>query len=129
MGKIKTIRLSKMHAQRGKCYYCSLPMWDPAVDHELPEICRTRAMQKMLRCTAEHLIPRSEGGVDTAKNIVAACYYCNSKRHHKKQPLAPDAHRAHVQKRMAAGKWLAAQLPHIGHQLWSEAASAKPTPP
>ena len=124
MGTIKNIRQSKMHAQRGRCYYCSLPMWDPALDFELPKICRTRAMQKKLRCTAEHLLPRSEGGVDAAKNIVAACWYCNTRRHHTKHPLSPDAHRAHVQKRMAAGRWLAAQLPHNVRQLWSEMVSA-----
>lgn len=127
MGTLKNIRRSKMHAQGGRCYYCGLPMWDPALVNEPPAIYRTQAVQKKLRCTAEHLLPRSEGGVNSAKNIVAACWYCNTRRHHKRQPLSPDAHRAHVRKRMAAGKWLAAQLPGNTLELLSEMPLAPPT--
>lgn len=47
--------------QQGKlCFYCARPMTKP---------------------TAEHLKARHEGGPDTAKNIVAACSYCNHRRH------------------------------------------------
>jgi len=110
MGKLSNIRRTKMHAQQGRCYYCGLPMWDPKMDHDMPAICRTQSMQKNLRCTAEHLLPRSEGGANSSSNIVAACWYCNTRRHHRKQPPSPDAHRARVRERMAKGKWLAAQL-------------------
>ena len=33
-----------------------------------------------LRCTAEHLIARCEGGIVCTDNIVAACFYCNQHR-------------------------------------------------
>lgn len=110
MGTLSNIRRTKMLAQEGRCYYCGLPMWDPALKDAAPAICLTPAMQKYLLCTAEHLHPRSEGGTNSASNIVAACWYCNTRRHHWKAAPAPDAYRAHVQKRMAKGKWLAAHL-------------------
>ncbi|MBC7163822.1 MAG: HNH endonuclease [Roseovarius sp.] len=113
MGKLSNIRRTKMLAQEGRCYYCDLPMWDPELGHAMPEICRAPAMRRYLRCTAEHLHPRSEGGADATGNIVAACWYCNTRRHHRKAPPSPDVHRARVQERMAKGKWLAAQSKQI----------------
>jgi len=101
MGALQTIRKRKMIAQKGRCFYCDLPMWDAAA--------ATVGMDA-LRCTAEHLKPRSEGGKDTSDNIVAACQYCNTMRHRCKQPCSPKAHRQHVRKRMAAGKWLAVRF-------------------
>lgn len=111
MGKIERIRQSNMHAQKGQCYYCSLLMWERAPHDEHLIICQTPAIRRMLRCTAEHLVPRSDGGKDAADNIVAACWFCNTRRHHRKQPLSPDAYRADVQKRMSTGRWLAALVP------------------
>ena len=113
MGKLSHIRRTKMLAQKERCYYCDLPMWDPELDHAVPEICRAPVIQRYLRCTAEHLHPRSEGGADTPGNIVAACWYCNTRRHHRKVPPSPDIHRARVQERMEKGKWLAAQVKQI----------------
>jgi 5-methylcytosine-specific restriction endonuclease McrA len=108
MGKLKTIREAKLRAQGGRCWYCGLAMWDGA-----PEDCPARGAGRtpmILRCTAEHLVPRSEGGPDSAENIVAACWFCNSARHRAKSPRSPEAHRAHVRRRMAAGRWLAAMV-------------------
>ena len=110
MKALKNLRRKKMLAQGGRCFYCDLPMWDEALDPSLPLACRSAELPKILRCTAEHLHPRSEGGANTSDNIVAACWYCNNTRHRRKQPLSPEAHRAHVQQRMAAGRWLAAQI-------------------
>ena len=62
MGKLSNIRRTKMQAQSGRCYYCDLPMWDPEMDPAVPEICRAPALRRYLRCTAEHLQPRSDGG-------------------------------------------------------------------
>ena len=101
MGALQMIRKRKMIAQKGRCYYCDLPMWDVAA---------ATVPLKELRCTAEHLHPRSEGGKDISDNIVAACLYCNTMRHRCKQPRSPKAHRQHVRKRMAAGKWLAVRF-------------------
>ena len=110
MKALKNLRRTKMLAQGGRCYYCDLPMWDEPLDHRLPVTCRSSRLPKTLRCTAEHLLPRSEGGANTAENIVAACLFCNNSRHRRKEALSPEAHRAHVQQRMAAGRWLAAQI-------------------
>ncbi len=128
MGKLSNIRRTMMLAQEGRCYYCDLPMWDPELNPAVPEICQAPAMQKYLRCTAEHLRPRSEGGADAPGNIVAACWYCNTRRHHRKVPPSPDAHRAHVQERMAKGKWLAAQLKQIGATVGSCAKAQRGVP-
>ena len=57
------------------------------------------------RCTAEHLVAKSEGGLDRPSNIVAACHYCNRHRHMSKLPLAPDRYRVMVRRRLTAGKW------------------------
>lgn len=110
MAAIKNIRKKKMIAQEGKCYYCNLPMWDNVSVTAQSLQCGAKAPLKALRCTAEHLQPRSEGGMNTVENIVAACLYCNSSRHRRKLPLSPTMHRRHVQKRMAEGRWLTTQF-------------------
>jgi hypothetical protein len=116
MGALKNIRRTKMLAQAGRCYYCGLPMWDDTLNECPPAACRRGRQLKPLRCTAEHLLPRSEGGADTAENIVAACLYCNQTRHRAKRPRSPEHYRAHVRRRMAAGRWLAAQVAAEGEQ-------------
>jgi 5-methylcytosine-specific restriction endonuclease McrA len=112
MGRLKRIRRRKMIEQGGRCYYCGLPMWDDADTTAARGDGMTRQPLKELRCTAEHLHARSDGGGDTDHNIVAACWYCNTQRHRRKRPLSPEEHRMRVQERMAAGKWLAAQVSH-----------------
>jgi 5-methylcytosine-specific restriction endonuclease McrA len=111
MGTLKHIRRTKMIAQGGRCYYCGLPIWDEAVGAESGASAAEKLAPKSLRCTAEHLHARSEGGGNQAHNIVAACWYCNTRRHRAKRPLAPEAYRLLVQQRMAAGKWLSALNP------------------
>ncbi|WP_424933253.1 HNH endonuclease [Amaricoccus macauensis] len=110
MGTLKNIRRKKMIAQRGRCYYCGLAMWEPNAAAGPGKHRKAGPAPNFLRCTAEHLHPRSEGGRNTVDNIVAACWFCNSRRHQRKRPLSPDAYRLHVQRRMAAGRWLAAVL-------------------
>lgn len=103
MSNISRLRRAKMTLQGGRCYYCDLPMWEA----ELCAVPGTRRA-KALRCTAEHLQPRSEGGADGSDNIVAACQFCNAARHKCNPPRQPEAHRAHVRKRMRQGRWLSA---------------------
>lgn len=100
-----------MIAQKGRCYYCDLPMWDEALAPD-PDGSSKMKAQKILRCTAEHLHPQSEGGRNVADNIVAACWYCNTRRHRRKRALSPKAYRLHVQKRMAEDRWL--KLSEVG---------------
>ncbi|MCU7376155.1 HNH endonuclease [Paucibacter sp. O1-1] len=53
----------------------------------------------LLRCTAEHLRARQDGGGDGQANIAAACAHCNALRHRARDPLSPLAFAAHVQHR------------------------------
>jgi 5-methylcytosine-specific restriction endonuclease McrA len=110
MGALKHIRRKKMIAQGGRCFYCGLPMWDDATATALQVSATVHPAPKMLRCTAEHLHARSDGGGNSPDNIVAACWHCNNLRHRRKRPLSPEAYRTHVQQRMAAGKWVAARF-------------------
>ena len=85
--------------QGGKCYYCGLRMWLYAPGGPSP-----------LRCTAEHLLARSEGGGDGTSNIVAACLHCNRTRHKRKRPPEPMSYRSEVRRRVEQGAWLPAQV-------------------
>ncbi|MFO1142489.1 MAG: HNH endonuclease signature motif containing protein [Amaricoccus sp.] len=105
MRKIARQRAQMMRAQSGACYYCGQQTWlgDPAAfagRHGI-SVKRSAAFQ----CTAEHLVPRSEGGPDAPDNIVAACRFCNQTRHRARQPLPPTAFKAKVARRLAAGRW------------------------
>jgi 5-methylcytosine-specific restriction endonuclease McrA len=80
--------------QRGQCFYCGLPMWLSGPQGP-----------SALRCTAEHLIPRSEGGGNGPSNIVAACWHCNHTRHKRKRPPEPELYQAQVRRRVAQGRW------------------------
>lgn len=110
MGSLKHVRRKKMIAQGGHCYYCGLPMWDKAAATASQRNGKEKPAPQILRCTAEHLHARSDGGDNSSDNIVAACLFCNNLRHRRKRPLSPEEYRLRVQQRMAAGKWLAAQL-------------------
>ena len=101
MSNIKSLRRAKMTLQDGRCYYCGLPMWETDL-----VVRKSKERPIALRCTAEHLHPRSEGGKNRDDNIVAACQFCNAARHKCKYPKQPEAHRAHVRKRMTQGRWL-----------------------
>lgn len=92
-------------AQAGRCFYCDHAMWQShpekfSLDHGI----RIASVWRF-QCTAEHLVPRENGGGDRSDNIVAACAYCNSQRHRATPVRAPHAHREHVQRRSALGRW------------------------
>jgi 5-methylcytosine-specific restriction endonuclease McrA len=104
--KIDTARRN-FAAQRQNylCCYCGFPMWEAdsqafAERYRLPPGDLPR-----LRCTAEHVIPRSTGGSDSGTNIVAACAHCNHTRHKRKNPPAPELYRADVVNRIRRGRW------------------------
>lgn len=104
MPKIQRLRTHAFRAQHGRCCYCDLPMWLASPD-ELKSLGLRPRTAAPLRCTAEHLLAQHDGGTDTADNIAAACWLCNTRRHRRKTPSAPDAYRAFVQERLARGKW------------------------
>lgn len=88
--QISKYRKSAFLRQNGCCYYCKMQMWE----HNHQGFARRHKLTLIevaaLRCTAEHLIPKSEGGKGTKKNIVAACLDCNNDRH-RCHPLVPTA--------------------------------------
>ncbi len=99
---LKILRTHSFHAQQGRCYYCSGPMWLCSPD-ELGLRPRSAAP---FQCTAEHLLARQDGGKDVTDNVVAACHLCNLRRHQRPTPApSPQVYRVRVQQRMAKGTW------------------------
>lgn len=105
MKKIKIIRDVKFTAQAGRCYYCCQPMWSQRPSHFAEVYGLKVSAIRPLRVTAEHLVARCDGGTDTPDNIVAACWFCNTKRHKAKRPLAPETFARKVQSRLSVGRW------------------------
>lgn len=107
MGKLLNFRHQAFVAQRGRCFYCGRPMWE----HDAKQFAAKHGMRQrateQLKCTAEHLLARRDGGRDEARNIVAACRLCNARRHAGRTDRAPaaEAYRRLVQRRVAAGRW------------------------
>ena len=92
------------------CYYCGFPMWD---NDPIPFISKygvSPAQAQRVRCTAEHLRARCEGGSNASQNIVAACQFCNQTWHKARVPLDPESYRQRVQERLAQGMWHPARL-------------------
>jgi len=90
-----TSRLAKLRRQAAdrqgwRCFYCGRPM----VDGAAPGTVRRRSLPRL--CTAEHLKARREGGPESAENIVAACWWCNSRRHRLKVAPTPEVWREMV---------------------------------
>jgi hypothetical protein len=98
-------------AQSGRCYYCDFPMWEA---EDIGKFCLTYGLTlpqaPWFQCTAEHLEARQDGGGDNRENIVAACKWCNMKRHARKKTLSVARYREWVQKRVRAGRWHPAEV-------------------
>ena len=90
-------------------------MWLVSPD-ELPAASRSAGAGAIakLQCTAEHLLPQSEGGRDTLANIAAACAHCNRTRHKRKLPPQPAAYREQVRRRVERGRWHARWVFDLG---------------
>jgi 5-methylcytosine-specific restriction endonuclease McrA len=99
VSKLSHSRKLAFDRQDNACYYCGLPMWLGSPPGPV-----------LLRCTAEHLRPRSEGGGDSPSNIVAACLHCNRTRHKRKQPPDPEHYRTEVRRRLKRGGWVPAAV-------------------
>lgn len=98
-------RFAAFQAQGARCYYCGAPMWLVSPDELKPQLDVNKDIATRLQCTGEHLLARCDGGDTSRQNIVAACRFCNSKRHSGKKVLDPGAYRQRVTERMRAGKW------------------------
>lgn len=98
-------RIKAFNLQQGRCIYCELPMWSDDPEAFAKKYKITTKQAKPFQCTAEHLLARQDGGKDHASNIVAACHYCNQKRHKCKSPKDPISYKQYVTNRLEKGKW------------------------
>ncbi len=97
-----------MH-QEGRCFYCTSEMLLESPDDFMHRHGLSRVEAARFQCTAEHLIPRQDGGGNALANIVAACLFCNQKRHARAVPLSADPYKQFVIKRLRRSKWHPAQ--------------------
>lgn len=91
--------------QRGRCYYCGVKMCDADSTVFAKRYAISLRLAERVRCTAEHLEARSDGGCDSEENIVAACRFCNMQRHAGRKVTAVEPYRRHVARRMRLSKW------------------------
>ena len=102
-------RTRAFNSQDGHCTYCGLPMCLSEKDRH--QFARQHGISlrlaALLRCTAEHLVAKRDGGDDSLGNITAACLYCNRLRHRGRVATAPSAedYQRHVRERVSRGKW------------------------
>jgi 5-methylcytosine-specific restriction endonuclease McrA len=102
---LKTPREKAFKAQGGRCYYCNNEMWLDSLEELAHRKGCTPKQARWLKCTGEHLIPHSEGGSASQKNIVAACHFCNQRRHDGRKANSVAAYIARIRKLMRAGRW------------------------
>jgi len=98
-------RLKAFNLQQRRCIYCELPMWLDHADAFAKKYKITIKGAALFKCTAEHLLAKQDGGKDAESNIVAACHFCNKKRHNCKKPKDPIAYKQYVSTRLCKGKW------------------------
>ena len=91
--------------QAGRCFYCSQPMWSETPIEFASKHKITLGQAKRFQCTGEHLIAHQDGGTSTQKNIVAACLFCNQKRHQRKEAPHPEQYKELIHHRMNQGRW------------------------
>ena len=118
--RTRKYRGRKYGAQHHTCFYCAFPMWTQAPADFAHKYCISVREALRFRCTAEHLRARCDGGTSRVDNIVAACWFCNSQRHHRKKPPQPDTYRAFIQRRLARQSWHPPWL----HKMLAQAATA-----
>ena len=130
MTKLQKIRQVQTKAQADCCYYCEQPMWGHNITKFASKHRISTKQAAFLRATAEHLTARSEGGKDSKTNIVAACHYCNGRRHRAQKPLEPAEFMKRVQIRLAHGKWHGLRLRGLSfNPAQLEAGTTAPIPP
>ena len=98
-------RQKAFHQQSGCCIYCYKPMWTEKPEGFAIKLKLTMRQVKSYQCTAEHLLPRQNGGKDNLNNIAAACKCCNQQRHKSKSPLPPVEYQQYVQRKVAKNCW------------------------
>lgn len=111
MKRLAIIRSAAFQHQNGRCFYCDCPMWQHSPDQFAAEYGLSIRQAMSYQCTAEHLQARQDGGQNSARNIAAACWYCNVSRHRFKSAPSPEKHRRAIQSRIAEGSMHRIQVP------------------
>lgn len=90
--RLVSLRRSAAMRQGWCCCYCALPMWESAAQKAavMDQFDLSESEADALRCTAEHLQARCDGGRDASTNIAAACARCNHGRHAGRASSAPN---------------------------------------
>jgi len=105
----KSLKIPRSHAfsaQKGCCYYCGQPMWKRDPGELVTKYSITLRQAKLLQCTGEHLVAHKDGGSSKSQNIVASCYFCNSRRHYGgRKEIQPEQYKARVIGRLSKGRW------------------------
>jgi hypothetical protein len=103
--RTRKYRSRKAAEQHQHCYYCGFPMWGKRPEGFARHYGISVKEAQQFRCTAEHLQARCDGGTACLDNIVAACWFCNSRRHLRSVPLTADAYLKLVQGRVEQFAW------------------------
>lgn len=132
MSKLRATRAHAFNKQKGRCCYCGHPMWLTDAAAFAIRQGLTRRQAEHFRCTGEHLVARCDGGKNCQNNVAAACWWCNTRRHARKQPQSPEIYRQLVQRRIAAGRWHAPYVHTLDQKCTltsdSDPCSGQPTP-
>jgi hypothetical protein len=110
---LKKKRARAYESQAGKCYYCGIQMWPKNPQQSRAVSNQSSKYLMRIRCTAEHIQARSDGGSNATENIVAACWFCNQARHRRKKPKSPSVFAEFVRSRVRLGKWHPAQYQEL----------------
>jgi hypothetical protein len=98
---LRKFRNAAAAAQGWICCYCGLPMGGEGS----PCQAALEPLGKAFEASAEHLVPRCEGGGDTRGNIAAAHECCNRSRHRRRRVMTPERFAVFVQRRVGSDRW------------------------
>lgn len=102
---LKTPRKQAFLRQNGRCFYCQNPIWEENPEQYAKLYGLSLRKAQWMRCTGEHLTAYKDGGSATPDNIVAACYFCNTRRHARKKDITPEKYKIFVSKRVEKKRW------------------------
>lgn len=102
---LKAPRQIAFRQQNEHCWYCSQPMWEKNSDDFRQRFNLSETQARKLQCTGEHLQAWKDGGSNKQQNIVAACWYCNNRRHRGRKNSDPSKYRNRVQHLMRDNRW------------------------
>ena len=105
VARLQRYRRAAAERQKWRCHYCQCPIWEDEPDAFSQRYGLTLRQAKLLRCTAEHVTARCDGGTDAAENLVASCLFCNRTRHKANRPKQALLYLAYVRNRMRLGRW------------------------